>query len=209
VQKIAEALPSVRLDDPVRRVERSSRAGQVTVHSRHGVAHFDQVVMACHSDESLALLDDADAAERAVLEGVRYQPNRAVLHTDTALLPQNRRTWSAWNYASDGRDEPQVAVTYLLNRLQPLPFASPVMVSLNPLQEPAPDRVLAEFSYTHPVFDQRALHAQRALSDAQGRRQVWFAGAWTGYGFHEDGLKSGLSVAQSINALLAQTRKAA
>jgi predicted NAD/FAD-binding protein len=140
-----------------------------------------------------------------VLEAVGYQPNRAILHTDTRLLPAARKVWAAWNYQSDGGRSvatgPNVAVTYLLNMLQPLPFRSPVMVSLNPFTEPATEHVIAEFEYAHPIFDSAAIEAQSKLPQLQGRDQVWFAGAWTGYGFHEDGLKSGLAVADGIRAI--------
>jgi predicted NAD/FAD-binding protein len=144
-----------------------------------------------------------------VLADVGYQPNRALLHTDARLLPQSRKVWSAWNYLSDGGEEPAVAVTYLLNKLQPLPFKSPVMVSLNPLIEPRAEHVIAEFDYAHPVFDRAAIAAQKRLADVQGRRRVWFAGAWTGYGFHEDGLKSGLAVAEALRALGRQAERLA
>lgn len=201
VDRIAARLRDVRRDDAVLEVVRQPGAHKVTVRSRRGADSFDQVVLACHSDQSLSLLADADADERRLLAGVGYQRNRAVLHTDARLLPQTRKTWSAWNYASSGGDEPAVAVTYLLNRLQPLPFRSPVMVSLNPIVAPRAERVIAEFDFAHPVFDRAAIDAQRRLADVQGRRRVWFAGAWTGYGFHEDGLNSGLAVAGSLRAL--------
>ncbi len=198
VRRIAAALDDIRLNQPVRAVSRDAAGGGVIVESRSGRERFDQVVLACHSDESLRLLADADAAERALLADVRYQPNRAVLHTDARLMPVSRKVWSSWNYLSDGTNAPRVSVTYLLNRLQPLPFRTPLLVSLNPLVEPARDRVLAEFDYAHPIFDERAISAQARLDTVQGRRRVWFAGAWTGYGFHEDGLKSGLAVAAAI-----------
>jgi predicted NAD/FAD-binding protein len=102
---------------------------------------------------------------------------------------------------SSGGAEPDVSVTYLLNKLQPLPFRSPVFVSLNPLLEPEPAKVIAEFAYSHPIFDARTVAAQKRLPQVQGRRRVWLAGAWTGYGFHEDGLNSGLAVAGAIAAL--------
>jgi predicted NAD/FAD-binding protein len=203
VQKIAARLPDLRLGTPVREITRNEAAGKVNVCSARGTEAFDQVVLACHSDQSAALLADADAAERLLLADARYQPNRAVLHTDERLMPRLRSVWSSWNYLSDGGRDPNVSVTYLLNRLQPLPFRSPVFVSLNPLLEPSPDEVIAEFDYAHPIFDARMIEAQKRLPQAQGRRRVWFAGAWTGYGFHEDGLRSGLAVAE---ALAAQTR---
>jgi predicted NAD/FAD-binding protein len=199
VQRIAARLPEVRLDDPVLSVARTAAAGKVLVQSRHGRLLYDEVVLACHSDQSLRILQDADQAEHAVLDAVRYQPNRAVLHTDTRLMPNNRKVWSAWNYLSNGGSA-GASVTYLLNKLQPLPFTTPVLVSLNPLQAPRAEETLAQFDYTHPVFDARAIEAQRRLPSVQGRRGVWFAGAWTGYGFHEDGLKSGLAVAAALTA---------
>jgi len=175
--------------------------GGVLLTIAHGVERFDQVVLACHSDQALALLGHAATrAERELLGAIRYQPNRAVLHTDPALLPRDPALWSAWNYASgrgEANDHP-VSVTYLINHLQPLPFKTPVMVSLNPQREPAADQVIAEFDYAHPLFDAAALAAQRGLAAISGKRGVWFCGAWTGYGFHEDGLKSALRVANAL-----------
>jgi predicted NAD/FAD-binding protein len=172
------------------------------VRSRSGSALFDHVVMACHSDQAQRLLVDADSSERGVISNVGYQRNRAVLHTDARLMPALRRVWSSWNYISDGAPTPSVSVTYLLNKLQPLPFTTPLLLSLNPTTEPQAQTVIAEFDYTHPVFDRKAIEAQQRLPGVQGRRNVWFAGAWTGYGFHEDGLKSGLAVSAAIRRLL-------
>ena len=117
------------------------------------------------------------------------------------LMPRRRGAWAAWNYLSDGRtDSPTVSVTYWLNRLQPLPFKTPVLVSLNPLREPAPETRIASFDYEHPIFDAPAMAAQHCLHEVQGRGGVWFAGAWTAYGFHEDGLRSGLDAAAQVLA---------
>jgi predicted NAD/FAD-binding protein len=206
VQKIAARLADLRLGTPVLEVRRNEAAGKVSLRTPRGVEVFDHVVLACHSDQSAALLADADAAERRLLAGARYQPNRAVLHTDTRLMPRLRRVWSSWNYLSNGAADPAVSVTYLLNRLQPLPFATPLLVSLNPVVEPDPRSVIAQFDYSHPIFDARMIEAQKRLPDVQGRRRVWLAGAWTGYGFHEDGLKSGLAVAGAL-ASLARSRQ--
>jgi predicted NAD/FAD-binding protein len=204
VQAIARQLSDVRVDDPVIEVTRNRALGKVVVKSRHGTAGYDQVVLASHSDQSLRMLTDANREERSILGAVAYQPNRAILHTDTRLLPRSQKVWAAWNYQSDGGRSmstgPNLAVTYLLNKLQPLPFTSPVLVSLNPFIEPAAEHVIAEFDYAHPIFETAAIDAQRRLPQVQGRDQVWFAGAWTGYGFHEDGLKSGLAVAEGIRA---------
>lgn len=205
VERMLAAIPNRHLHTPVRAVLRTATDGvpQVAVDSALGTQLFDHAVLASHSDQSLALLKDADAAEAAVLAAVRYQPNRALLHTDASLLPRARRAWSAWNYESRGGAEPDVCVHYLINKLQPLPFDAPVIVSLNPVTEPRRETVLGEFEYAHPVFDAGAVAAQRALSSVQGARNVWFAGAWTGYGFHEDGLKSGLTVAEAIDRVAA------
>ncbi|MBL8333335.1 MAG: FAD-dependent oxidoreductase [Rubrivivax sp.] len=206
VRRIAAGLDDVRIGTPVRAVRRQPPGGGqagVRVLTDHGSERFDEVVLAGHSDQSLALIDDADAAERDVLGGVRYHANRAVLHTDAALLPRRRRAWAAWNYeraADAGTEQAAVCLHYLINRLQPLPWAQPVVVSLNPAREPKAQLVLGEFAYAHPVFDARAIEAQRQLPRLQGRSHLWFAGAWTRYGFHEDGLMSGQAVAESMRA---------
>ena len=209
VQKIAAGLTDLRLGTPVLEVRRNEAAGKVSVRTKRGMETFDHVVLACHSDQSATLLADADDAERRLLAAARYQPNRAVLHTDPRLMPQLRRVWSSWNYLSDGGADPAVSVTYLLNKLQPLPFRTPVFVSLNPIVEPAPETVIGEFEYSHPIFDARMIEAQKHLPQAQGRRRVWLAGAWTGYGFHEDGLKSGLAVAGALAALARRPQRLA
>ena len=199
VRKLAEFLDDIRLNTPVLGVHRLGNGVQLK--TRAGLEHFDQVVLACHSDQTLAILgDSATAEERGLLQAIRYEPNRAVLHTDAALLPRNPALWSAWNYISskDELDRRPVSVSYLINRLQPLPFKTPVMVSLNPQREPAPEKVIAEFDYTHPLFDNAAIAAQGKLAALSGQRGVWFCGAWNGYGFHEDGLKSGLKVANAL-----------
>jgi predicted NAD/FAD-binding protein len=203
VRRLLDGIPERHLDTPVMAIARGAHG--VALRSTQGNALFDEVVLATHSDQSLALLTDASADERAVLSAVRYQANRAVLHTDTGCLPLNRKAWSAWNYEGSGDGggggkPARVCVHYLLNKLQPLPFEQPVIVSLNPLTDPDPRTVLREFDYAHPVFDAAAVEAQQRLPGIQGRKRVWFAGAWTGYGFHEDGLKSGLAVAAAITA---------
>jgi predicted NAD/FAD-binding protein len=200
VERLLEGIPDRRLNTRVLSVARGPM-GVAVVTAQDG-ALFDHVVLACHSDQSLALLGDASDAERDVLAAVRYQVNRALLHTDTRCLPADRKAWSAWNYegSGDGAGRQRVCVHYLLNMLQPLPFEQPVVVSLNPLAEPEAGSVLREIFYAHPVFDAAAVAAQRRLPGIQGRDRVWFAGAWTGYGFHEDGLKSGLAVAAAIDA---------
>jgi uncharacterized protein len=198
VQKLVEQLTDVRLNTPVQCVERL--ADSVLLHSSRGVERFDAVVLACHAPTSLALLDDAVPQEREVLQAFRYQENRAVLHTDIRLLPRRKKVWSAWNYLSQGgagKEQP-VAVSYLLNQLQALPFTQPVIVTLNPHIEPLPDLMLKELTYEHPILDAAAARAQEKLPSIQGLDRVWFCGAWAGYGFHEDGLKSALRVVRDF-----------
>ncbi|MDT3735750.1 MAG: FAD-dependent oxidoreductase [Denitratisoma sp.] len=196
VSKLASGIEDIRLGTPVRRVFRTPR-GLLLAHDRE-TEEFDHVVLACHSDQALDILDeDASPDERRVLSAIRYQPNHAVLHTDAALLPRDRGLWSAWNYLSrrEGAEAGPVSVSYLINRLQPLPFRHPVVVTLNPQRAPAQDKTLASFTYAHPIFDGPAIAAQHELPALSGRDRVWFCGAWSGYGFHEDGLRSGLAVA--------------
>jgi len=205
VRRMLADIPDARLNRPVtsiRRMPRSAVSSGVWVDSATGSERFDAVVLAGHSDQSLALLgSQASAAERAVLGAIRYQRNRAVLHTDASLLPRRTKAWAAWNYvrSPEAAQQPSgVCLHYLINRLQALPWAQPVLVSLNPTREPAAGTVQGEFDYAHPVFDLAAMAAQRRLPEIQGIEQVWFAGAWTRYGFHEDGLRSGLAVAAAL-----------
>jgi predicted NAD/FAD-binding protein len=201
VERIVAGVPDARLSTPVRAVVRADDGVQVRTDS--GWERFDRVVMATHSDQALALLADATSQERALLGAIRYHPNRAVLHTDTAVLPTRRKAWAAWNYersADVTQEQSQVCLHYLLNLLQPLPWRQPVVVSLNPVQAIDPAQVLGTFDYAHPVFDLEAQRAQARLHELQGRRATWFAGAWMGYGFHEDGLKAGLAAARDLLA---------
>ena len=202
VQRLLQGIGDARLRTPVLGVKRLS-SGQVAVATGAGTELFDDVVLACHSDQSLALLDNASAQERRVLGAIRYHPNRAVLHTDTALLPQRPMAWAAWNYARAselGREQSAVCLHYLINKLQPLPWQQAVLVSLNPdpARMPDPRQVIGSYDYSHPVFDRAAVAAQQQLPLIQGNAGVWFCGAWTRYGFHEDGLMSAQAVLQSL-----------
>ena len=211
VEKIVAGIADKRLNTPVLRIERDAGAARsgVRIVTRNAIEHFDKVVLATHSDQSLALLQGASSAERKTLGAIRYQANRAVLHTDSAVLPQKKIAWAAWNYeraAGIDRESSGVCLHYLLNMLQPLPFAQPLLVSLNPVRDIARTHVMGEYDYMHPVFDGAAIQAQRLLPALQGRQHSYFCGAWTGYGFHEDGLKSGMNAAR---LLLEQHKQAA
>jgi predicted NAD/FAD-binding protein len=165
-------------------------------------ATFDAVVFACHADQALALLSEPTAAQDAVLGAIRCHDNTAILHTDIALMPRRRAVWSAWNYMTqDAADRTRgVSVTYWMNRLQGMVTPEPLLVSLNPLRAPDPARVLSTRVYRHPQFDAAAVAAQERLPTIQGKGRMWFAGAWTGWGFHEDGIASAVRVARDFGA---------
>ena len=201
VEKIVSGIADKRLNTPVRRIERD--ASGVRVHTDDHAEHFDHVVLATHPDQALALLAQPSPKERALLGAIRYQDNEAVLHTDTQVLPRARSAWAAWNYeraADPGQESARVCLHYLINRLQPLPFTQPVIVSLNPVRPIAQEQVLGRYTYAHPVFDGAAIRAQALLPQLQGRQHTWFCGAWKGYGFHEDGLKAGQEAARALLA---------
>lgn len=200
VKKLMAGIPDVRLATPVHQVRRF--ADRVELATDHGTERFDEVVLATHTDQALALLEHPSIEERAVLKAIPYQANRAVLHTDERLLPRRRRAWASWNFHAPRPElsEEPVSLTYLLNRLQPLPFSSPVLLSMNPVEAPRPERVLASFDYHHPVFLEGSDEAKRRVPSLQGRARTWFCGAWTGHGFHEDGLVSAMNVARQAGA---------
>lgn len=205
VQAITDVITDKRLNSPVHGLRYDAQAnegrGGVWVQTEQGPELFDRAIVATHSDQALAMLQDANGQERALLGAIRYQPNVAVLHTDTTVMPPQRAAWAAWNYecAQDARQEQsRVCLHYWINRLQPLPWKEDVIVSLNPVREIDPAKVIRRIDYSHPVFDLTAMAAQRQMPDIQGARGCYFAGAWMGYGFHEDGLKAGMAAAKML-----------
>lgn len=203
VDKIAQQLGSrVRLNSRIHRVIR--QPDQVIIESLHGQReYFDEVVLACHSDQALKLLDSPTELEQQLLNQFPYQRNRAYLHRDPALMPRRKQVWSSWNYLASGDKSHQreVSVTYWMNKLQPLNTEEDLFVSLNPLQEPQAGSIIRTFFYDHPCFGAKSLEAQRQLWQLQGHNRTWFCGAYFGYGFHEDGLQSGLAVAEQLGNL--------
>jgi len=178
--------------------------GDVTIVDDDGnIDRFDHAVLATHADQALALLDDADADERRLLGAFGYTRNRAVLHSDPALMPKRKKAWASWNYLSAGApaETPNICVTYWMNRLQNLATEQPVFVTLNPAVGPDPRVVHCEQIYEHPLYDVSAHRAQRELWSVQGRRRTWFCGAHFGAGFHEDGLQAGLAVAEQLGGV--------
>jgi predicted NAD/FAD-binding protein len=191
-----------RLRTPVTSIRRGPNG--VTIRARSGEEQtYDDVVIAAHADQALALLSDATPEERRLLSCFRYSKNRAILHRDDRLMPKRKRLWSSWNYLSEmpPHSATTSAVTYWMNKLQPLPVETPLFVSLNPLEEPRMEKVLAEFDYAHPIFDPAAMAAQRDLWKIQGARRTWFCGAYWGSGFHEDGIQAGLAAAEALGGV--------
>jgi predicted NAD/FAD-binding protein len=197
----------IRLGAGVTRVVRGPDGVEVT-DSTDQTELFDQVVFASHSDQTLAMLADASEQEKAVLGAVRFRDNDVYLHRDLALMPRRRRAWSAWNVMQNDDPQADLCVSYWMNALQGVDPAKPLFVTLNPPRPPAAEKTFGRFSYAHPQFDAAALAAQKALPTVQGRNRVWFCGAWTGYGFHEDGVRSGLAVAEALGGTVSWRRKA-
>lgn len=173
----------------------------VTVEDEFGRSErYDAVVIACHADHALALIEAPTAMEKSILSAFDYQSNRVFLHSDPRLMPKRRAVWSSWNYLADSARSHvgRVSITYWMNHLQRLACDRLALVSLNPLKMPDREHLITTMTYKHPMFDQRALDAQRRLPEIQGRNRLWFAGAYWGFGFHEDGLLSGLQVAAGL-----------
>jgi len=220
VDAVVAALPegSARLRTAVVAAERLAKGGvELTLETRSATGKtakkttkkketFDDVIFACHSDQTLAILGDAaEPAERAALAAIKYQPNEVYLHSDPSLMPRARRAWASWNCLKGSRGtsdaDDSVCVSYWVNLLQNLPEGVPdLFVTLNPPRPPAADTIQHHVTLAHPLFNQAAIDAQKTIADAQGLGGVWFAGAWCGYGFHEDGIKSAVDVAERMFA---------
>ena len=192
---------SLRTGSPVVAVRRTDAGVDIT-DSGGATDSFDHVVFAAHSDQTLAMLADADADEQSILGGVGYRDNAVYLHRDPSLMPRRKRAWAAWNVMQADDPQADLCVTYWMNALQGIDVARPVFVTLNPPRPPDPALTFGRFTYAHPQYDRSALVAQRRLHEIQGRRNAWFCGAWTRHGFHEDGLDSGIAVAEALGARL-------
>lgn len=187
----------------IRAQDKTGKSSKVTVvDSRGEQREFDDVVLACHADQALQLLANPTQQEQHLLGAFGYQRNKAILHSDTALMPKNRKVWSSWNYLRGRDDDPHdrqsLAVSYWMNKLQVLDTDQPMIVTLNPPIEPEEGSIHCSFLYDHPVFDRNAIAAQKELHQLQGQQNTWFCGSYFGYGFHEDGLQSGLAVAEAL-----------
>lgn len=200
VEKLAEALVDrIHLDRQVTSVERLDGGVSVSDH-KHGSAVFDHAVIASHGNEALAMLKDATPDETRLLSAFSYQKNTAILHRDPNQMPRRKRAWAAWNYQASkeiGHDK-TVSLTYWMNRLQNIDNRHPLFVTMNPIHAPDPECVFQSLCYEHPIFDQAAVDAQGQLPLIQGVNRTWFCGSYCGFGFHEDGLKSGIAVARAL-----------
>jgi len=202
VERMTEGLGSrLRLENAAVEIRRTPGGVFIRTADARESGRFDQVVIATHADQALQLLPDPSSDEARLLGAFEYSRNLAVLHSDIRLMPRREAVWSSWNYLADRRRHDALCVTYWMNRLQPLPTHKPVLLTLNPLQEPAPDQVIRSQIYEHPLFNTRALRAQRELWNLQGQRRTWFCGAYFGSGFHEDGLQSGLAAAEALGGV--------
>lgn len=227
IEALLPSIPTVRVNTPVHMIERDT-AG-VRIYADGQSERFDAVVLACHADQALAMLKTPSAAEQALLGAFRYTRNEAWLHTDPALMPRRRRAWAAWNYlehsgpagagvgatrtaevtgkggaplgSAEGSGNSRLFCSYWMNRLQGIASRDPLIVTLNPSRAPESAQTLYHTTYAHPVFDCATQHAQTELWSLQGRERTWFCGAWFGAGFHEDGLQSGLAVAEALGGV--------
>jgi predicted NAD/FAD-binding protein len=198
-----------RLTEPFQeRIHLSRGANKVTrdgacvvVEDVHGERQwFDEVIFACHADQALGMISDASIHEQKILSAFTYQPNRAVLHSDTSFMPKRRSAWASWVYLSESKTDnnPSVSLSYWMNNLQPLKTEQPLIATLNPGREPNPELVHDDFIFEHPVFDAAAIENQSRIDGIQGHNRLWFCGAYQRYGFHEDGLASAVSLAQRM-----------
>lgn len=200
VEQVARSLVGgIRLNSPVRAVRRTGDGVVVETHLGQR-ARYDHVVLACHADQALAMLAAPTRDEESTLSCFRYERNRAILHTDESLMPKRRNAWCSWNYLAErSADQPGLCVSYWMNSLQPLHADTNYFVTLNPIREPKAGRIVRSFLYDHPVYDLAARDAQEKLWSIQGHDRLWYCGSYFGYGFHEDGIQSGLAVAEALS----------
>lgn len=186
---------------PVYSVRR--KHASVEIRSGAGLESFDQLVLACHSDQALALLADADASEEQILSAIPYQDNDVVLHTDASVLPRRRKAWAAWNAWVPRAAGDACTVSYCMNLLQGLQSEQPLVVTLNRTDAIDPHKILRRMHYQHPVYSSGSVAAQQRKGEIQGKRHTWYAGAWWGWGFHEDGMRSAVEVAAALGVSFA------
>ena len=171
----------------------------IRVHYQDGVKTFDKVILACHADQSSDILIENFSEEANLLKDFKYQKNTSILHSDINFMPKRKSVWSSWNYITETGNSGNLSITYWMNELQGINSSKPILLSLNPKILPNPDLIYGQYSYSHPILDNNAINIQKKLSSIQGKNNLWFCGAWTGFGFHEDGVKSAVEIANSHN----------
>ena len=171
----------------------------IRVHYQDGIKTFDKVILACHADQSSEILIENFSEEANLLKDFKYQKNTSILHSDINFMPKRKSVWSSWNYITETGNSGNLSITYWMNELQGLNSPKPILLSLNPKILPNPDLIYGQYSYSHPILDNNAINIQKKLSSIQGKNNLWFCGAWTGFGFHEDGVKSAVEIANSHN----------
>ncbi len=198
VKKITSSLKrEVHLNSQIKAVQRSKDS--IILKFADGTQEFDEVIFACHSDQAINLIESPSHIQQAVFSNLKYRANSVILHTDISHLPKRQKAWASWNYIEhpDG-EQGDPAISYWMNLLQPLPVETPVIVTLNPTREIDPATILGKYEYEHPVMDTMAMQARSKVWDLQGQQNMWFCGAYLGDGFHEDGIQSGLAVAEML-----------
>ena len=171
----------------------------IRVHYQDGIKTFDKVILACHADQSSEILIENFSEEANLLKDFKYQKNTSILHSDINFMPKRKSVWSSWNYITETGNSGNLSITYWMNELQGINSSMPILLSLNPKILPNPDLIYGQYSYSHPILDNNAINIQKKLSSIQGKNNLWFCGAWTGFGFHEDGVKSAVEIANSHN----------
>ena len=171
----------------------------IRVHYQDGIKTFDKVILACHADQSSEILIENFSEEANLLKDFKYQKNTSILHSDINFMPKRKSVWSSWNYITETGNSGNLSITYWMNELQGLNSPKPILLSLNPKILPNPNLIYGQYSYSHPILDNKAINIQKKLSSIQGKNNLWFCGAWTGFGFHEDGVKSAVEIANSHN----------
>ena len=171
----------------------------IRVHYQDGIKTFDKVILACHADQSSEILIENFSEEANLLKDFKYQKNTSILHSDINFMPKRKSVWSSWNYITETGNSGNLSITYWMNELQGINSSKPILLSLNPKILPNPDLIYGQYSYSHPILDNNAINIQKKLSSIQGKNNLWFCGAWRGFGFHEDGVKSAVEIANSHN----------
>tara|TARA_A100001015_G_scaffold298514_1_gene381378 strand:+ start:1409 stop:2686 length:1278 start_codon:yes stop_codon:yes gene_type:complete len=198
VKKIQSLLKGeIYTNTKVKKISKSKEG--IRVHYEEGIKTFDKVILACHADQSSKILIENFSEEANLLKDFKYQKNTSILHSDINFMPKRKSVWSSWNYITETGNSGNLSITYWMNELQGINSPKPILLSLNPKILPNPDLIYGQYSYSHPILDNNAINIQKKLSSTQGKNNLWFCGAWTGFGFHEDGVKSAVEIANSHN----------